>query len=64
MLSIVAGVVVLAITVAVFIALLPRHGKMHRFVGTEFEPYVSVALCAGTALGLTMLLSGVLNQLS
>jgi hypothetical protein len=63
MLSILGGVVVLAITVGCFIALMPRDGKMHRWVGTEWEPYIGVGLCAGTALGLTMSLSGILNQL-
>lgn len=58
-----SGVVVLGLTVAVFIALMPRGGKLHRFADTEWEPYVSVAICSGTALGLTMTLSGVLNLL-
>ena len=63
MLLMLAGVVVLGLTVAVFIALMPRGGKLHRFADTEFEPYVSVAICSGTALGLTMTLSGLLNLL-
>ena len=33
-------------TVAVFIAFLPRGGKMYRFVDTEWEPYVGVAFCS------------------
>ena len=63
MLSILAGVLVLGLTVVVFIALMPRDGKLHRFANTEWEPYVGVAICSGTALGLTMTLSGVLNLL-
>ena len=31
--------------------------------GTEWEPYISVALCSGVALAFTMTLSGVLNLL-
>jgi hypothetical protein len=63
MLSILSGIVVLVITVAVFIAFLPRGGKTHRFVGTEFEPYIGVAFCSAAALGVTLTLSGVLNLL-
>ncbi len=51
-------------TAAVFWALLPRGGMRHRLVGTEWEPYISVAICAGVALSFTMTLSGVLNLMS
>jgi len=36
---------------------------MHRFVGTEWEPYIGVAFCSAVALGFTMLLAGILNTL-
>jgi hypothetical protein len=64
MLSIIAGAVVLMLTVLVFWYCLPRGGKRHRFVGTEWEPYIGVAFCAATALGSTMVLSGILNLVS
>ena len=57
-----SGIVVFFITAVVFWALLPRGGKRHRFVETEIEPYISVALCAGVALSFTMILSGILNM--
>ncbi len=63
MLLAVAGIVVLALTVVVFIAMLPHGGSTHRFVGTELEPYIGVAFCSATALGVTMILSGVLNMI-
>jgi hypothetical protein len=63
MVLLIAGLVVLAITAATFIALLPRGGVRHRWVDTELEPYISVAICAGIALSFTMTLSGVLNLL-
>jgi len=63
MVLLIAGLVVLAITAATFIALLPRGGVRHRWVDTELEPYISVAICAGVALSFTMTLSGVLNVL-
>jgi hypothetical protein len=61
--SLIGGVVVLVITIGLLMALLPRGGRTHRFVETEFEPYVAVALTALVALSLTLLLSGVLNYL-
>ena len=63
MVLLIAGLVILAITTATFIALLPRGGVRHRWVDTELEPYISVAICAGIALSFTMTLSGVLNLL-
>lgn len=57
----ISGIVVLIITASVFWALLPRGEKRHRWVDTEFEPYISVAICAGVALAFTMTLSGVLS---
>ena len=63
MVLLIAGLVVLAITAAAFIALLPRGGVRHRWVDTELEPYISVAICAGVALSFTMTLSGVLHVL-
>jgi len=59
--SLLAGLVVLAVTVAVFIFMMPRHGKMHRFVGTELEAYVGVAFCSAVALSFTLILSGTIN---
>jgi len=59
----ISGVIVMAVTIALLIALLPRGGRTHRFVETELEPYVAVALTALVALSLTLLLSGALNYL-
>ena len=63
MLLLIAGITVFIVTGGVFWALLPHGEKRHRWVDTEFEPYISVALCAGVALGFTMTLSGMLNLL-
>jgi hypothetical protein len=59
----ISGFVVFVITGIVFSALLPRGGKLHRWVDTEWEPYISVSICTGVALGFTMMLAGVLNLL-
>ena len=58
------GIAVLIATVAVFIYLLPRGGKVYRLADTEWEPYVGVAFCSATALGLTMTLSAILDMMS
>jgi len=61
--SLIGGVIVFVLTAIVFWYCLPRDGKLHRFVDTEWEPYVGVAFCSAVALGLTMMLSGVFNLL-
>ena len=59
--SLIGGVIVFVLTAIVFWYCLPRDGKLHRFVDTEWEPYVGVAFCSAVALGFTMMLSGALN---
>ena len=56
-----SGVIVFVLTAIVFWYCLPRDGKLHRFVDTEWEPYVGVAFCSAVALSFTMILSGALN---
>ena len=41
MVLLMSGIVVFLVTAAAFFALLPRGGRMHRWVGTEWEPYIS-----------------------
>jgi len=62
MVSLASGVAVFIVTAIVFWYCLPRGDKLHRFVGTEFEPYVGVAFCSAIALSFTMILSGVINM--
>ena len=64
MFLLISGIVAFLVTGAVFWALLPHGDKRHRWVDTELEPYIGVALCAGVALSFTMTLSGVLNLLA
>ena len=56
-----AGAVVLLITGVLIWYCLPRDGKTYRFADTEWEPYIGVAFCSGIALGITMILSSVIN---
>ena len=58
MILMLAGAVVLAFTVVIFAALMPRDGKTYRLANTAYEPYVAVAFTAAVALGFTMTLSG------
>jgi hypothetical protein len=64
MLTTIMGAGVFIITVVIFWYCLPRGGQMHRFVGTEWEPYIGVAFTSGIALSFTMILSGILNLLT
>ena len=61
MINLVSGVGIFILTAIAFWYCLPRDGKTHRFVGTEFEPYVGVAFCSAIALSLTMLVSGAIT---
>lgn len=56
-----AGIAVWIVIGLLFWYCLPRGGKTHRFVGTEIEPYIGVAFVAGVALGLNMVLAGLLG---
>jgi hypothetical protein len=57
------GIAVFIITAIVFWGFMPRHGKLHRFVNTEWEPYIGVAFTSAVALSLTMILSSVIGLL-
>ena len=61
MFNLIGGIVIFVLTAMAFWSCLPRDGKTHRFVGTEWEPYVGVAFCSGIALSVTMLLSGAIT---
>jgi hypothetical protein len=61
MIQLISGAVVFVLTGIVFWYCLPRDGKRHRFVETEFEPYVGVAFCSAVALSFTLMLSGAID---
>ena len=63
MVTFLSGTAVLLITSFVFWKCLPRDGKMHRFVDTEWEPYIGVAFCSAIALSFTMILAGLIDVL-
>jgi hypothetical protein len=55
-----AGLVVLAITIALLRRCMPRNGQLYRFANTAWDPYVGVAFATGLTLGCAMAVSGVL----
>ena len=57
----IVGIVVLVAALGLLVALMPRGGRMHRFVGTEAEPYVAVAITAMLALAFTLMFSGAIT---
>lgn len=59
MVLLLSGAAILLIDVFTFWYCLPRGGKTHRFVGTELEPYVAVAICVAVPISLIMILSGI-----
>ena len=59
--SLIGGVIIIVLTALAFWYCLPRDGKRHRLVETEWEPYVGVAFCSAVALSFTMMLSGVFS---
>jgi len=63
-LGLAGGILAFVTTAVLFWYCLPRDGKIHRFVGTELEPYVAVAFCSGFALSFTMILSAVLDMIT
>ncbi len=56
-----AGVIALAITAGLFWRAMPAGGKVHRYVGTELEPYTALFFTTGVAISFTLLLSGAIN---
>jgi hypothetical protein len=63
MVLLLGGVAVFIVTAIVFWGFMPRHGKLHRFANTEWEPYIGVAFTSAVALSLTMILSSVIGLL-
>jgi len=56
-----AGIIAFVVTAGLFWRALPAGGKMHRWVGTEWEPYAALFFTTGVALSFTLLLSGAIK---
>ena len=56
--TLIGGVVLIVLTVSLFVYSLPRGGKTARFVGSEWEGYVVVAMVGALSIGLIMTIVG------
>lgn len=59
MLTLVSGIVLVALTGGAFVYSLPRRGKSAWFVGSELEGYVVVAMIGSFGIGLMLVMAGV-----
>jgi hypothetical protein len=57
-----SGILVILVVAFLIWSALPRDGRKYRFADTAWEPYVGVALTAGIALGVSLILSGVFGM--
>jgi hypothetical protein len=55
------GLIIWFVTGAVLWYQLPRGGKTHRFVATEFKPHVAVAFGTAIAVGFCLIFLGVVD---
>jgi len=63
MIVLVCGIVVFVLSVMLFWKLLPTDGRVHRLIGTEYEPYLAVSVVFGAAVGLTLGLAGIVEMM-
>jgi hypothetical protein len=49
------GIAILALTGYLFWRVLPKNGKLHPLVGTEWEPYFVIVFVGAAALGVGMI---------
>jgi hypothetical protein len=56
----IAGIVLIALAGALFVYSMPRDGKVALFVGTQWEPYVTILIIACLGVGVLIAVSGIL----
>ena len=54
----VSGIVLIGLAVALFVYSLPRDGKLAKFVGSPWEPYIVILILCGLALGVLIAVAG------
>ena len=59
--NLILGLALVAISIGVFWASLPRHGKTAKFVGTEWEGYIVAGLIGVLGIGAVMIVSGLVQ---
>ena len=57
------GIGILSITAFLFVGVLPKNGKTHRLVGTQWEPYFAIVFVGGAALGIGLMALWVIETL-
>ena len=63
MLNLVLGLVAFGVALLLFKLCLPKGGKVRPFVGTEWEPYVAVAITLALVVGVGLAGAGVIGLL-
>ena len=58
------GFGILAVTLLLFWRTLPRNGKTHALVGTNWEPYFVIVFVGGAALGIGMMAVWAVDRLT
>jgi hypothetical protein len=61
MLGLVLGFVAFGVALVLFKLCLPQGGKVRRFVGTQWEPYVAVGITLALAVGVGSVGAGVIG---
>ena len=56
------GAGIIGVTLFLFWRSLPRNGKVHRLVGTEWEPYFAILFLGGAGLGIGLILVWVVGE--
>ena len=59
--NLILGLALVAISLGVFRASLPKHGKTAKFVGTEWEGYIVAGLIGILGIGAVMIVSGLVQ---
>jgi hypothetical protein len=54
--ELIAGIVLVLLSLGAFVHSLPRHGKTARFVGTEWEGYVVVMMIGVLGIGVVLVI--------
>ena len=61
MVHIITGLALVLVSALLFWRLLPRNGECHRLLRTIWAPYISIGFTAGFAVGIAMMVSGVVQ---
>jgi hypothetical protein len=61
MLGLVLGLVAFGVALALFKLCLPQGGKVRRFVGTEWEPYVAVGITLALVVSVGLAGTGIIR---